>query len=161
MKKSKSGLLLMEMIICIFFFAVSATVYAQVFAKSHVLSKKTIDEDRASIILSSIAEGFYSTYGDVDKLAITYFPSTAIAEGSCLTIFIDSNYSYIPYAYSSAPNFSDYEYMAQLKVFYDDEITGSAIFYTHRIAQDGTAVTEAIYSIDLKVHKPLTPTELN
>lgn len=57
-RSSKSGLFLIELILGIFFFSVCATICAQIFVKSHTLSKKSVDLTHAVSFSQSLAEEF-------------------------------------------------------------------------------------------------------
>lgn len=148
MKHSKSSLLLMEMIICIFFFALCAVVCSQIFAQSHLLSKQTVAENQASIILSSLSESFYATNGDIEKIA-DYYPDYAVTDNSSMKLYFDKNFNYIN---KNSVASADYYYIAELTIVLNHSAhtsNGTVVFYS-------TDSTDSIYSIDLTVNRPLT-----
>ena len=69
MKHSRSTLFLLELIIAIFFFSVASTVCIQLFAKSHLLSKQTINENHAVTQTQNLAESFWGTDGNCVSLS--------------------------------------------------------------------------------------------
>lgn len=64
--KSRTTLFLMEMIIAVFFFAVTSAICAQVFAKAHFVSIHTRELNQAILHAESMAEVFRSVDGDTD-----------------------------------------------------------------------------------------------
>lgn len=67
-RRSRSTLFLMELIIAIFFFAITSAVCAQLFAKSHQVSHKTTQLTNAISQAQNIAEAFRSANGDFEVL---------------------------------------------------------------------------------------------
>ena len=61
--KSRTSLFLMEMIIAVFFFAVTSAICAQVFAKAHLVSAHTSELNQAVFHTENIAETFRSANG--------------------------------------------------------------------------------------------------
>lgn len=88
MKHSKSSLFLMELIITILFFSLASAICIQLFAKSHLLSKQTVNENQAVIHAQSLAECFLATDGDMQTLR-ELFPSatTDSAEDTIILMF--------------------------------------------------------------------------
>lgn len=71
MKHSKSSLFLMELIIAILFFSLASTVCIQLFAKAHILSKQTVEENHALIQAQNLAELFLAADEDLDLIMET------------------------------------------------------------------------------------------
>lgn len=69
MRHSKSTLFLMELIIAILFFALASTVCIRLFAKSHLLSKQTVNQNEMIIQVQNIADIFLSAEGNADKIS--------------------------------------------------------------------------------------------
>lgn len=69
MRKSKSSLFLMELIVVIFFFALTSAVCLQIFVKAHNIAANAEALNHASLYATNIGEVFYSCEGDVDKFA--------------------------------------------------------------------------------------------
>ena len=86
-RRSRSTLFLMELIIAIFFFAITSAVCAQLFAKAHQVSHKTTQLTHAINQAQSIAEAFRSTDGDLESLK-ELFPEAG-ADGDTFSIRYD------------------------------------------------------------------------
>lgn len=69
MKHSKSTLFLMELIIAILFFALASTVCIRLFAKSHLLSKQTVNQNQMIIQVQNMADTFLAAEGNPEKMA--------------------------------------------------------------------------------------------
>ncbi len=92
MKHSKSTLFLMELIIAILFFSLASTICIQLFAKSHLLSKQTVNENHAVIQAQNLAECFLATEGDMTKLR-ELFPAAASEHAeNTLVLLFDKNW---------------------------------------------------------------------
>ena len=92
MKHSKSSLFLMELIIAILFFALSSTVCIRLFAKSHLLSKETVNKNEAVIQAQNMAETYLAYEGDCTALSSLYPVSHYREEEALLTQFYDKNW---------------------------------------------------------------------
>lgn len=167
MRHSKSGLLLMEIIICIFFFALSATICVRLFAYSHSVSKDNVIKNHAVIALENLSEAFYASYGDTEEIASEYYSDTAVCAGdaggtgTALTIYYNDDFNEIPQKEISS-DFTDYAYTAILQVNQDsdDDLTnGSVSYYSHYVTEKGAEITEQVCSMNLTVHKPNTLTK--
>lgn len=88
MKHSRSSLFLMEMIIAIFFFSLTSAVCIQLFARSHLLSQQTVDQNHAVLQAQNLAEGFLATEGDLAQMK-KLFPecSAGNPENTLLLLF--------------------------------------------------------------------------
>ena len=71
--ESKTGLFLIELIIVILFFSIASAICIQIFAKSHLMSRKTINSNHAMFWIQNVTEVFYSENGDLSKVK-SYFP---------------------------------------------------------------------------------------
>lgn len=71
-KSSKSGLFLMEMILSILFFSLSSAVCVQLFVKSHLISQRSVDLNRAVEYCQNIAEAFYGCNGNLDEMMLLF-----------------------------------------------------------------------------------------
>lgn len=105
--KSKTSLVLMELIITILFFSIASAVCVQLFVKSHLLTKETDELNNAVGICQSIAEVMNGTDGSLYEIK-PYFPS---AEG-------EDNYFVIYYDDSFKPTLDvdNYTYFADVTV---------------------------------------------
>ena len=91
MKHSRSTLFLLELIIAIFFFSVASTVCIQLFAKSHLLSKQTINENHAVTQTQNLAESFLGSDGNFLEMKKN-FPNAEYSDNS-LALFFDKDWN--------------------------------------------------------------------
>lgn len=148
MKHSKSGLFLMEMIVCILFFSLSAAVCAQMFAKSHSISENNINENHAVIISAGIAECFYAEFGDEVKINDLYYEGKGELQGGILSLYFDTDYNLCDN--TSAP------YKATLSVapsVTDGMLDGVITFYAMNKNTDSEKSTP-VYTLTLQVNNP-------
>lgn len=64
----KSSLFLIELILAIAFFSLASAVCLQLFIKSHLLSKETAQLNTGINLVTSTAEIFRQSYGDMDTV---------------------------------------------------------------------------------------------
>ena len=74
MQKSKSALFLMELIIVIFFFALTSAVCLQVFVKAHLVAKETKGLNYAVLWADNASECFYEFGDDEEKINVYHLP---------------------------------------------------------------------------------------
>lgn len=91
MKHSHSTLFLMELIIAILFFSLASTVCIQLFAKSHLLSKQTVNENYAVTHTQNLAESFLATDGDLAQMQ-GLFPD-ALKNENTLTLYFNNDWN--------------------------------------------------------------------
>ena len=65
---SKTSLILMELILVILFFALSAPIYVRVFAGAYRISQGTSDRTQALMLAQKAAESFYASEGNPELL---------------------------------------------------------------------------------------------
>jgi len=153
MKHSKSSILLMEMVICIFFFALCAVISAQVFVQAHLLSEKTIRENHAIIVLESLSESFYASHGNINEIADS-FPDYAHVDANNIILYFDEDYNYLTPNTISSDNCA---FIASLKTSPDTSrglINGSATFYFVDSSTTDIDSNKSIYNISLTVNDP-------
>lgn len=92
MKHSRSSLFLMEMIIAILFFSLASAVCIQLFAKSHLLSTQTVNQNHAVIQAQNLAESYLSLEGDISAMQNLFSPSEQIDENT-LRLTFDSSWN--------------------------------------------------------------------
>ena len=92
MKHSRSTLFLLELIIAIFFFSVASTVCIQLFAKSHLLSKQTINENHAVTQTQNLAESFLVADGNLLEMK-KHFPNAKYKDNS-LALYFDKDWNF-------------------------------------------------------------------
>lgn len=65
MNRSKAPLALMGQLLMVLFFALTAAICLQAFAKSEMISQRSADRDAASLLAQNAAEVLKSVHGDV------------------------------------------------------------------------------------------------
>ena len=102
--KSRSTLFLMELIIAIFFFAITAAICTRVFAQAHLATHATTQLNQSILHIESMAEAFRSVDGDFESFALLFpealtTPANDVAAGARdpsggdhLEIFYDSEW---------------------------------------------------------------------
>ncbi|MBR1860722.1 MAG: hypothetical protein IJ796_02520 [Lachnospiraceae bacterium] len=146
MKHSKSGLFLMEMIVCLLFFSLSAAVCAQMFAKSHTISKTAIQENHAVIEVNNLAECFYAEHGNVNTISHKLYEDNTLLARDLLGVYFDENFNQV------SPSSESVRYEAQLSVT-DSETVGmkDGVISFYEFTADGTRL---IYSLSVTVDDP-------
>lgn len=91
MKHSRSSLFLMEMIIAILFFSLASAVCIQLFARSHLLSTRTVNQNYAVIWAQNLAESYLSLEGDLDAVQ-ALFPESERTGTDALRLSFDSDW---------------------------------------------------------------------
>lgn len=71
-KNSKSSLFLMELILSIMFFSLAAAICVQLFVKSHVLSRNSVELNHAVVECESAIEYFIGNDGNIDNYETYY-----------------------------------------------------------------------------------------
>lgn len=82
----------MELIIAILFFSLASAVCIQLFAKSHLLSTQTVNQNHAVIQAQNLAESYLSLDGDVTAMQDLFSPSELTDENT-LCLAFDSNWN--------------------------------------------------------------------
>lgn len=93
MKHSRSSLFLMEMIIAILFFSLASAVCIQLFAKSHTLSKQTVNQNQAVIQAQNLAECYLALEGDFEHITVLLGLADADTSSGCLKLYFDTDWA--------------------------------------------------------------------
>lgn len=97
MQHSKSGLFLMEMIISILFFSLASTVCIQLFAKSHLISKQTVEHNHAVMQAQNLAELYIAAEGSIAQMQ-KFHNAEIFPEVSECTHLFETCYSHTQYS---------------------------------------------------------------
>lgn len=94
---ARSSLFLLELIVAICFFSITAAICTRVFAAAHLQSIHTQDLNQAIAHTESAAEAFRSTDGTLPALA-TLFPGEAILteDASAMLLLYDADWNPCP-----------------------------------------------------------------
>lgn len=117
MQKSKSALFLMELIIVIFFFALTSAVCLQVFVKAHVVSERTKNMNEAVLWADNASEIFYEYGEDVEKVKATFdeaFPKDSQSSYE-LSFERDDSYIYMTYSFDKKETHYTYTFKKHIK----------------------------------------------
>lgn len=89
---SKNSLFLMELIIVILFFSISAAICMQVFAASKLTSLHSRNLSSAVIAAENAAECYKASGGDCGELALMLAGNTAMASSDSITVGYDGDW---------------------------------------------------------------------
>ncbi len=96
MRKSSSGLFLMELIIVIFFFALTSAVCIQIFVRAHFAMEEARDLNYANSQVTNAGELFYEYADDIDSIR-KYLPESSEYDIE-LKLREDDKYTYLDFA---------------------------------------------------------------
>ncbi|MCM1024796.1 MAG: hypothetical protein NC432_00015 [Roseburia sp.] len=113
MKHSRSSLFLMELIIAILFFSLASAVCIQLFARSHLLSRETVNQNNAITQAQNLAESWYAAGGSLDAMLLMLDGSAPTDGGNGIFTVFDSDWNAVE---SSDPEVS---YVAELSLLPD------------------------------------------
>ena len=91
MKHSRSSLFLMEMIIAILFFSLASAVCIQLFAKSHLLGRQTVNQNHAVTWAQSLADSYLTLDGNLGAVQ-ELFPISSQTSENNLRLSFNSNW---------------------------------------------------------------------
>ena len=99
------------MIIAILFFSLASAVCIQLFAKSHLLSTQTVNQNHAVIQAQNLAESYLALEGDINAMQDLFSPSEQISDDtlrltfdSCWNLCSAGTYSDGRYRYHGSPD---------------------------------------------------------
>lgn len=141
---SRSGLLLMEIIIAILFFSVVSAVCLQLFVKSHNLGRDTEELDMAVRQAGSVAEILIQSKQPSKHLQEIYSDSDIDENGG--SIYFDKDFQ------TCSEEIGVYHLDISASPL-DDRLTG------YRIAVYANDDPKEIYSLEVNTYTPLTPEE--
>ena len=131
----------MELIIAILFFSMASTVCIQLFAKSHLLSKETVNLNHAVIWSQNLAESYLATEGDMETLSSLFETAVYERETATITLFFDKDWN--------ATSQDSADYAAKLVAYpEDDNRLISADIEVFEIAGEASS----IYSLNISHH---------
>ncbi|MCM1190755.1 MAG: hypothetical protein NC541_15880 [bacterium] len=158
MKHSKSSLFLMELIIVILFFSLASAVCIQFFARSHILSKETVEQNNAITQAQNLAETWYAADGNTHSMLQLLDGSISSENEASIFLLYDRDWKPL----SSAAD--DVFYVAELSLLPADAgsgLTGARVsVYSLPASANWTPEADAsrsdsyevIYSLELVLH---------
>ena len=90
-EKSKTSVVLMEIIISIFLFMVVGSVCIQLFVRTYSINKMSTTVQNSSVITAEVAEIIVQSYGNIDSLA-DFYPEAEI-DGGIAIIYYDEKFT--------------------------------------------------------------------
>ena len=93
MNRSKAPLALMGQLLMVLFFALTAAICLQAFAKSEIISQNSADRDAASLLAQNAAEAIKALHGDLEAAKAAL--SGEIQDG-CLLLQGDGSGQFVP-----------------------------------------------------------------
>ncbi len=139
---SKTSLFLMELIVAVFFFSLSAAVCVRLFVDAHLLAQKTVNLNNALTWSQSLAESFTGEKGNLEKIGKLY-PSAFVTEKS-LILFFDKDWKIISDDLSSA----SYEAILNVETKAASEVYSDVTDYD--VPLIGNAIVGNITVVDVK-----------
>lgn len=144
---ARSSLFLLELIVAICFFSITAAICTRVFAAAHLQSIHTQDLNHAIAHTQSVAEAFRSTDGTLESLA-TLFPDEAIltedTSDSTILLLYDADWN--PCPAGTDPDDASVIYRLGITVDADDLLSTAHLTVTKQTNQ-----TE-LFSLDVTIH---------
>ena len=149
MNHSKSSLFLMELIISILFFSLASAVCIRLFAKSHLISQATIEQNKAITYAQNLAECWYASEGSTTDMHRLLSETILTYDDTSIFFLFDKEWNII----TSLDNDSSY-YAAELSNLPDSEgnMLHSCIKVYPLPAQQINRPPREIYSLDLLLH---------
>lgn len=136
MNKSKTSLVLMELIISILFFSLASAVCVQLFVRAHLTTKETKYLNEAVNITQSISEVMNGTDGSLEQIKAC-FPS-AVGDDDYFVIYYDENFK-------ETDNIENAAFVADVTVSSVSKLYNMDVTFAKFI--DGTDDVEIIYSL--------------
>ena len=154
---SRLSLFLMELIVAIMFFSLSAAVCVRLFSSAHFMSENTKNMSNATVWTQNLAETFESEKGDLSAIAkfypeayITYDHADTSMRSGAIVLFFDSNWDRI----DSLP---DASYVAYLSITTKDASEVYKDVTDYNVALVGKAAVGDIAVLDIRGIEDFSP----
>lgn len=142
---SNLSLFLMELIVAILFFSLSAAVCVRLFTGAHLMAERTENLSSSVIWSQNLSESFTAMKGDLDKISALY-PDAYLTDDT-LILFFDDNWETID------ETLSDASYEAILKVKRDSAENVYSDVTDYNVPLKGDALLGHIAVIDIRSQK--------
>ena len=150
-RNSNLSLFLMELILAILFFSLSAAVCVRLFVSAHLLSENTSDLNNATIWSQNLAEVFAAENGSMQEIAehfpkayVTADPSSPQAKEGTIILFFDENWEMLE------GSLTEGSYEAILNISIDDANKVYEDVNTYGVELTGKAVVGEISILNIK-----------
>lgn len=135
--KSRTSLVLMELIITILFFSVSSAVCVQLFVNAHLISKDAYELNNAVVKAQGFAEVMRGTDFTKDNI-LTIYPEAVFSDDESFELYYDSDFNPV----KKENSMSDADYVSVVTFGQVSKIQNININVV-RLSDD-----ESIYSLD-------------
>ena len=148
-RSSQLSLFLMELIVAIMFFSLSAAVCVRLFASAHILAEKTGNLENAIMWTQNLSEVYVSKNGDLEQIA-TLYPDAYLSKSpeddniSSLVLIFDKDWE------PMEQGLSDASYEVILKSSIEDASKVYADVNTYGVELVGKAATGTIAVLDIR-----------
>ena len=139
---SNLSLFLMELIVAILFFSLSAAVCVRLFTGAHLMAERTENLSSSVIWSQNLSESFTAMKGDLEKISLLY-PDAYLTEDT-LILFFDDNWETVD------ETLSDASYEAILKVKIDSARNVYSDVTDYGVALKGDALIGRIAVLDIR-----------
>jgi hypothetical protein len=139
---SKLSLFLMELIVAILFFSLSAAVCVRLFTTAHLIAERTENLSSAVMWSQNLTESFMAMGGDLDEISHLY-PDAYVTEDT-LILFFDRDWEMVDEALSQA------SYEALLKVKRDTAENVYSDVKDYNVPLVGDALVGDITVLDIR-----------
>lgn len=143
--RSKSSLLLTEMIISILFFSIAAACCIQIFVQAHFVSEKSESLNYAQNLASGMAESVMAVNGESSEIR-RYFPTASITDNSII-VYYDKNWA--------ACKKENAVYLLRTTFQQDTDTISGKVLVSGPIKSPGTE-GESIFTLPFRQHIPRT-----
>ncbi|WP_022769525.1 MULTISPECIES: hypothetical protein [unclassified Butyrivibrio] len=154
---SRLSLFLMELIVAIMFFSLSAAVCVRLFASAHIMAETTENLSNATIWTQNLAEAFEGKKGRLSDMAdlfpdavISYTTSDPSMSDGSLVLFFDDKWNQVNGLANSS-------YVANLSITTEDASRVYSDVSDYGISLIGKAAVGEITVIDIRGLDELTP----
>ncbi len=154
---SRLSLFLMELIVAIMFFSLSAAVCVRLFASAHIMAETTENLSNATIWTQNLAEAFEGKKGRLSDMAdlfpdavISYTTSDPSMSDGSLVLFFDDKWNHVN-------GLADSSYVANLSITTEDASRVYSDVSDYGISLIGKAAVGEITVIDIRGLDELTP----
>lgn len=157
--RNQSSLFLIEVIIAVFFFAITAVVCIRIFVKAHIVSEKSHELTQSYIEADNMAQVFMNCGASID-LIISHYSEYAVTlsqEGDytgTIVIFYDSDYRPIPHP---TDNINETVASTAYELILSQNLEDASDVYEDSLSHQGSgyACRASIYIYDIQLSDTL------
>ena len=147
---SRLSLFLMELIVAIMFFSLSAAVCVRLFASAHIMSENTKNIANATIWTQNLAESFEGNKGNLSEIAksfpyshVTYDPHDTSMKDGAIVMYFDENWQ-------TLDSLAGASYVVYMNVITKDASIVYGDITDYGVTYEGKASTANVGAIDVR-----------